>query len=97
VVTDLSLYYVYYNFQNQNFINNDSAVPGLNRNQAYSLPFVVPEQSNVDAFDDFVKPIFEEVQLLHKRNDALRETRDMLLPRLVSGALDVSEVAIPEE
>ncbi|MBI5524208.1 MAG: restriction endonuclease subunit S [Desulfarculus sp.] len=41
VRTDTSLRYVFFNLQGQNFINNDAAVPGLNRNQAYSLPFVL--------------------------------------------------------
>ena len=44
VRSKLSLYYVYYNLHQQRFINNDAAVPGLNRNQAYSLPFLLPSE-----------------------------------------------------
>ena len=42
VRSKVSLHYVFYNLSAQHFINNDAAVPGLNRNQAYSLPFLVP-------------------------------------------------------
>jgi type I restriction enzyme S subunit len=35
-----------------------------------------------------------EVELLDKKNAVLRETRDLLLPRLVFGEIDVSELEI---
>ena len=94
VKTDLCLPYVFYNLQNQNFINNDAAVPGLSRRQAYSLPFVVPPESTAKRFEDIVSPIFQQVYGLRKRHTALMEARDLLLPRLVSGELDVSEMEI---
>ena len=44
VKTELPLHYVYYTLLlSQQFLNSDAAVPGLNRNQAYSNPLVVPE------------------------------------------------------
>lgn len=92
VNTQLCLHYVYYNLQYQNFINNDAAVPGLSRRQAYALPFLVPSEGALAQFQDFVAPIFEQIHVLHTKNDTLRETRDLLLPRLVSGELDVSEI-----
>ena len=94
VKTGLSLHYVFYNLQNQNFINSDAAVPGLSRRQAYSLPFVVPPESTVKRFEDIVSPVFQQVCGLRKRNTALMEARDLLLPRLVSGELDVSKMEI---
>jgi type I restriction enzyme S subunit len=85
VQTNISLYYVFYNLHTQNFINNDAAVPGLNRNQAYSLPFLLPPKSMLDKFDQFVAPIFQQTRILRNQNANLRRTRDLLLPRLVSG------------
>lgn len=52
VVTGLPLDYVYFNLQRQNFLNNDAAVPGLNRNQAYSLPLIVPGADTLRAFEN---------------------------------------------
>jgi len=94
VNTHVCLHYVYYNLQYQNFINNDAAVPGLSRRQAYALPFVVPSKDVLAEFQDFVAPIFEQIHVLNTKNDTLRETRDLLLPRLVSGELDVSKVEL---
>ncbi|MFH1952822.1 MAG: restriction endonuclease subunit S [Pseudomonadota bacterium] len=97
--TDLPMHYVYYNLRHQNFINNDAAVPGLNRNQAHSLPFIVPEKRILCKFSESADLIFRQTMNLNRRAMTLRQTRDLLLPRLISGELDVSdlEINIPAE
>lgn len=45
-------------------------------------------------FGSIVEPIFNEISLLGQKNMRLRETRDILLPKLVSGEVDVSEMNI---
>ena len=94
VQTKLPLFYVFYNLQEQNFINNDAAVPGLNRNQAYSLAFLLPRPGLLNAFGDFCKPAFEQLRNVRSRNLNLHRTRDLLLPKLVSGEIDVSNLDI---
>jgi type I restriction enzyme S subunit len=94
VRTALGLHYVYYNLQGQNFINNDAAVPGLSRNQAYLNPFVVPVTQTLVAFSNFIEPLFKQARNLQAKNANLRRTRDLLLPRLVSGELDVEHVEV---
>jgi type I restriction enzyme S subunit len=79
---------------NQNFINNDAAVPGLNRNQAYSLSLLVPTQDVLESFDDHAVPIFRHVNLLRQKNQNLRQTRDLLLPKLISGEIDITDMEI---
>lgn len=97
VVSDLSLQYLFHNLRDQHFINSDAAVPGLNRNQAYSNPLVVPAQSVVDQFDARLTPMSQLVRNLRTQNANLRSTRDLLLPKLVSGELDVSDLDIDTE
>jgi len=89
VKTDIDLCYVYHNLQYQNFISTDTAVPGLSRNQAYLLPFLLPDVSVTGRFQGFVTPLFDQIRNLRLKIGNLRRTRDLLLPRLVSGALDV--------
>lgn len=98
VRTEVSLYYAFFNLQHQNFLSSDAAVPGLNRNYAYSLPIVIPSSRVLEAFDDFCVPVFEELKNLRARNGNLRRTRDLLLPKLISGELGVEnlDIAIPE-
>lgn len=94
VQTKVSLYYIYYNLKTHNFINNDAAVPGLNRNQAYSLPFILPTVNLLDKFQNFVQPIFQHLNNLKIKNNNLRQSRDLLLPKLISGEIDVEALDI---
>ncbi len=94
VRSKVSLYYLYYNLRAQNFINNDAAVPGLNRNQAYSLPFLLPSKEILTLFQELVSQFFKKTKTLTERNINLRRTRDLLLPRLISGEVDVEGLDI---
>ena len=94
VKSKVSLPYIYYNLRSQNFINNDAAVPGLNRNQAYLLPFLLPNVEILSKFENFVNEIFKHTKNLRIKNANLRRTRDLLLPKLISGELDVNELHI---
>lgn len=58
-----------------------------------------PEAAILDHFQMIVRPQFELIHSLSLRNETLRRTRDLLLPRLISGEVDVSaqDIAVPEE
>ena len=49
-----------------------------------------PPRELLDRFSAIVAPSFRLIQQLHLRTDNLRHTRDLLLPRLLSGQLDVN-------
>ncbi len=95
VSTKVDLYYVYYNLRERNFLNSDAAVPGLNRDYAHFLPFLLPTKDLLQKFSSIVAPIFSSIYLLEQKNKKLELTRDLLLPRLISGELDVSNLNIP--
>lgn len=80
-----------------NFISSDAAVPGLNRTYAHSLPVLQPSNDVAEAFERMVRPVFEQVQQLTEQNAKLARTRDLLLPKLMSGQLDVSGIRLLEE
>lgn len=42
----------------------------------------------------YVHPLIDLILVYQKRNKILRETRDLLLPKLISGELDVSDLEI---
>jgi type I restriction enzyme, S subunit len=74
-------------------LNTNAAQPGINQKGLGGLVMLLPD-SVVHGFDEIVEPVLGEVLLLAKQNQRLRETRDLLLPRLISGELDVSELDI---
>lgn len=53
------------------------------------LPFTKPTQDLMKKFEGFVSPILAEVSNLTQQNQRLREARDILLPRLMTGVIDV--------
>lgn len=60
---------------------------GLTFMRRYKL--LVPKDDILNAFADKVLPIIEQKRLLHQKNLNLAAQRDMLLPRLMSGKLEV--------
>ena len=45
-------------------------------------------------FEQIVKPIFEQIKNLSNKNENLKQTRDTLLPRLISGEINVENMEI---
>lgn len=67
-------------------------MPRANWNVLAEYPVVIPSSELLREFNEFVIDIVNDIQTNIFRNNALREARDLLLPRLVSGQVDVSEV-----
>ena len=86
-----SLYFFYYALSLQNLANlsSDSAVPGLNRNQAYMSKQVIPSQPVISAFEAQVSPVFAAIYANEEQSRTLASLRDTLLPKLLSGELRV--------
>jgi len=97
VKSDISLYYLYFLLQSLSFLDNDAAVPGLNRGQAYANKFLMPPVEVINQFSDFVQDIFQQKKNLSESSANLKKTRDMLLSRLLSGKVEVEnlEIAFP--
>ena len=59
-----------------------------------SVLTVMPDADTIHCFNTFCKPIFKEQELLEAENRRLSALRDTLLPKLMSGELDVSSLDI---
>ena len=46
----------------------------------------------MNQYDEVCSPIYELIKILGKKNQVLQETRDLLLPRLISGKLSVEDI-----
>ena len=57
-----------------------------NINRLYIL---IPTEELIHKYNDFVKPYYDEIKVLNQYNQLLTQQRDMLLPRLMSGKLEV--------
>lgn len=62
-----------------------------------ALPIIWPTETLLGAFEGRVYPMIEQVRLIKKQNHQLAQARDLLLPKLMSGQLDVSSIPLPED
>ena len=78
--------------------NANAAQPGINQNGISSVKVILPSHELAQEFDELVEPLLAQIINNAKSNRILRRTRDLLLPKLISGELDVSklEIRIPE-
>lgn len=94
-----SPYYIYLLMETLSVIINNlgqsgSTIVNLNKAQFGKIAVVIPSIEIMKSFDEIVSPMFESILLNQEENIKLAELRDSLLPRLMSGELDVSELDI---
>ena len=59
-----------------------------------NAPAVIPDAETLAKFSDFCAPIFKQQRTLEEQNQSLAKLRDSLLPKLMSGEIDVSAVQL---
>ena len=59
-----------------------------------SVPTVMPDADTIQLFSSFCEPVFKEQEILEAENQRLSALRDSLLPKLMSGELDVSDIEL---
>jgi type I restriction enzyme S subunit len=77
--------------------NSGAAVPTLNRNDVHGFLVLKPTPNVLLHFDAIAGPMLTLKRRLEQKNANLRTARDLLLPKLISGELDVSTLPEPEE
>ncbi len=87
-VTPVFAYFLLQNQIDLESLNSGAAVPTLNRNYVHAREVVIPTQNIIGKFDEIAQPIFRQVSLLRSYNQKLAESRDLLLPRLMSGDVE---------
>ena len=59
-----------------------------------NVPAVIPDAETLAKFSDFCAPIFAQQRILEEQNQSLATLRDNLLPKLMSGEIDVSAIQL---
>jgi len=71
-----------------------AAYPAVNRGDFEKADVLLPPSELLALFHSIIVDLFEQKDNLHRKSEVLRRTRALLLPRLISGELDVSELEI---
>lgn len=75
--------------------NGEGTVFGsINRNALNDMPIDIPSEDAIAAFEAVVRPMDNMIRTNYEENCRLQELRDALLPRLMSGEVDVSDIDI---
>ena len=75
-------------------ISDGSSRGSLTTKLLADLEIVIPPSELVNEFESLVGPVVRKIECNLKRNVKLRQLRDLLLPKLISGQLDVGELDI---
>lgn len=71
-----------------------SAQPNISSSDIMSIPCVIPSKEVINKFNETIKPLFDLIISNQRENQNLSELRNALLPKLMSGELDVSNIEL---
>ena len=66
----------------------------ISQSSLKKVPIIIPSKSDLNEFDSIIQPIFAQIRNLRAENNRLNNILNILLPRLLSGKLDVSKIKI---
>ena len=95
--------YLYFVTTTDDFVNHltnqatGAPYPAVTAKDFEKATILRPDAETLASFDKLVLPILEQINTIKNHNKQLKQARDLLLPRLMSGALDVSRIAVPRE
>lgn len=73
-------------------LNAGSAVPSMTTNILNAMQLRIPDDETLQQFENVVSPMYTAMQENDKQSTSLASLRDTLLPKLMSGELDVSDI-----
>lgn len=96
------LYYLYLLLESKyGYLNaigsSGSTTKNINKRTFESISILKPNYEIISRFYDICKPIFNSILNYQTQNGKLAQTRDTLLPNLMSGEIDVSKIKIDDE
>jgi type I restriction enzyme S subunit len=93
LISQTYLFFVLYSLRNHfNGLAQGAAQQNISKEKVAGAMAVVPLHRILESFDDNVEPIFAQIRTLQQQIQNLRRTRDLLLPRLLAGQIDVAAI-----
>jgi len=76
-------------FHEDDMMGGGTIFKSVTKDDVHGIKFLLPPKDIIEKFETFANPISRELEILTAKNANLRQTRDLLLPRLVSGEITV--------
>ena len=90
----VELLYLLFSLTNVQSIVTGAVQPKISQANLKNISIVIPSESELNEFDAIIQPIFAQIRTLRNENNKLISLRDTLLPKLMSGEIDVSTIDI---
>ncbi len=74
-----------------------AAYPAVKQSDFDAAKITLPPGQMLEEFSEIIEPMLRLTHALERKNANLRTQRDLLLPKLISGEIDVSEASEPSE
>lgn len=84
--------YLFFSLTNIKSIVTGAVQQKVSQQNLKKVPAIIPSKQALSAFDEIIQPIFAQIRNLRDENANLSQLRDTLLPKLMSGVLDVSDI-----
>ena len=81
-------------FKNEDIMGSGTIFKAITKADLLEIKLLEPSYTIVDRYVDLEKPISSKIANLTSKNEYLQETRDLILPKLISGKIDVSNLDI---
>ncbi|MCB5702348.1 restriction endonuclease subunit S [Megasphaera elsdenii] len=88
----VELLYLLFSLTNVKSIVTGAVQPKISQSNLNKVPVLIPDSDELESFDSVIQPFFAQIRDLRVENDRLATLRDTLLPKLMSGEIDVSDV-----
>ena len=90
LISQTYLYFVLFSLRDHfNSLAQGAAQQNISKEKVASALAIMPTRNLLDSFDRNAAPVFAQIQTLQRQVHNLRRTRDLLLPRLLSGQIEV--------
>lgn len=76
-------------FYKEDILGNGSIFSSITKDELLKLQFVIPVFELIEKYEKIVEPIDKDIVVLNKKVQGLKEARDRLLPKLISGEIEV--------
>lgn len=88
----VELLYLLFSLTNVKLIVTGAVQPKISQANLNKISVLIPDAVELKSFDSLIQPFFAQIRNLRAENDRLATLRDTLLPRLMSGEIDVSDI-----
>ena len=90
----VELLYLLFSLTNVKSSVTGAVQPKISQTNLNKVPVLIPNEDEIKSFDSLIQPFFAQIRNLKAENDRLATIRDTLLPKLMSGEIDVSGIKL---